>query len=188
MHWIALGKVDCAWSVFFVVHPLIIVNGQLLSFDDWIFCSSFECSLLSPQTCITLFVGEPIFIIFCCFYTGGLNCRNCVDHLIISGQILVSTVYVLILGWVTKSVFSLYFLVQPPQLVRSSISPTGLVDPSTTQWSMEFDRQVLCFYNWLYSTLLSPSTRYKCLLCLKLTKHTHLAMAHMLQGDTLHVK
>ena len=38
--------------------------------------------------------------------------------------------------------FSLCFVVQAPQLVRSSISPTGLVDPSETHWSMEFDTQV----------------------------------------------
>ena len=38
--------------------------------------------------------------------------------------------------------FALHLVVQAPQLLRSSISPTGLVDPSETQWSMEFDRQV----------------------------------------------
>ena len=37
---------------------------------------------------------------------------------------------------------SLYSVVQAPQLIRNSISPTGLVDPSETQWSMEFDRPV----------------------------------------------
>ena len=38
--------------------------------------------------------------------------------------------------------FSLHLVVQAPQLIRHSISPTGLVDPSETQWSMEFDTQV----------------------------------------------
>ena len=38
--------------------------------------------------------------------------------------------------------FSLYFVVQAPQVVRSSISPTGLVDPSETHWSVQFDTQV----------------------------------------------
>ena len=43
---------------------------------------------------------------------------------------------------VTKYACSLYLVVQAPEVVKSSISPTGMVDPSTTQWSMEFDRQV----------------------------------------------
>jgi len=50
--------------------------------------------------------------------------------------------YVLGCIWLNNCGFSLYFVVQAPQVVRSSISPTGLVDPSETQWSLEFDRQV----------------------------------------------
>ena len=42
----------------------------------------------------------------------------------------------------TVDAFSLYLAVQAPQVVRGSISPTGLVDPRETQWSVEFDRQV----------------------------------------------
>lgn len=63
------------------------VKEQLFSFDDSEFLSSFECSLLSPQTCITLFVGEPKF----CQFLGCLKCKNYVDDIMISGQILVST-------------------------------------------------------------------------------------------------
>ena len=76
---------------------------------------------------------------------GALKeCRNYVDDVMIGGQILVST-KLYVLPYYVKQLriqFCLYLVVQAPQLLRSSISPTGLVDPSETQWSVEFDRRV----------------------------------------------
>ena len=85
-------------------------------------------------------------------FVGSLKFGNYVDIVMISGQIIVSTKFYVL---VTKDAFSLYPVVQAPQLVRNSISPTGLVDPSKTRWSVEFDRQA----SFVFTVLLDPSTR-----------------------------
>ena len=73
---------------------------------------------------------------------GSLKFGEYVDVVMTSGQIIDSTKFYVL---VTKNAFSLYPVVQAPQLVTSSVSPTGLVDPSKTRWSVEFDRQVSLF-------------------------------------------
>ena len=80
-------------------------------------------------------------------YIRVAKCRNYVDDVMTSGQILESTKFYILL---TKDAFSLYLVVQAPQLIRSSTSPTGLVDPSETQWSVEFDRQVSFVFAWSF--------------------------------------
>ena len=60
----------------------------------------------------------------------SLKSRHYVYDVMTSGQILESTKSDVL---VIKDAFSLYLVVQAPQLIRSSMSPTGLVDPGETR-------------------------------------------------------
>ena len=88
----------------------------------------------------------------------SLKSRHYVYDVMTSGQILESTKSDVL---VIKDAFSLYLVVQAPQLIRSSMSPTGLVDPGETRWSMEFDTHVsfVCT-NDLYCLVLPTRVKY----------------------------